>query len=200
MPRKNPKQKKRKTTGSDAPDVAELEKIAQEDTTDAGQPPESSSASEGEPTTVPPDAPKKRGRPRGSKTRGEESDTEIIPGVIIRSVVALPYTLAAAQYGEHWKLSEPEIDSMVPLHMELAREYLPEWLKQHPALYGCLLLHALAIIGRVGIQRDIERVQEAAEGPGAGNDGSENFSGKTRFGEIIRTSRSSPTVPPSSPL
>ncbi len=138
---------------------------------------------------------KRRGRPPGSKNRprngGEVDKSPILPPAVVKAVIRMPYDVAASQYGEHWRLSDEEIDIMVPAHLELANQYLPEWLKEHAALYTCLAFHGMYLSVRFAVQMQI-RKEEAKkdekptplEPESRPNGASDNVTGEKRFGQV----------------
>jgi len=107
------------------------------------------------------DIPRKRGRPKGSKNaKGEVEQTPVLPPAIIKMIVSAPYTLIAKKRGDHWLLSEPELENMVQVHSNLANKYLPEWLKEHADLYAALSMHAMLLFVRIDIDIKIQKEKQ----------------------------------------
>ncbi len=200
----------KKPTANSEPDKDKLQELLATD----GQTSESSSTGSGtgdsgtsgansqaaqSATADAPQSGKKRGRPKGSRNRprdGREEQSPILPPEVVKAVVRMPYDVAASQYGEHWRLSDEELDIMIPAHMELANRYLPDWLKEHAALYTCLAFHGMYLSVRMSLEMQLRKEAEkkkvkppvetresVAHGP------SNDDVGETRFGQVIEASQ-----------
>jgi hypothetical protein len=148
-------------------DAAKLETLAQE----AERPPEAPVPEDARPGYT--KGGKKIGRPPGSATRTKTARqalvpkpaAPVIPEPILLGVIHAPYIWAAKRYGEHWLLTDDEAKAMAPAHLALAEEYLPAVMKDRPALYSVLLLHALTVFGRVQMGIEIAARAEAKAEP-----------------------------------
>jgi hypothetical protein len=96
---------------------------------------------------------------------------DLIPRSVVAAVIKAPYELAARRLGDHWRLTDQEAETMIDPHLAVAGEYLPDWMKQHPALYGVLLLHALAVFGKVELHYKLRRAQAEHDRAGTHLDG-----------------------------
>jgi hypothetical protein len=144
---------------------------------------ETASAQENQSTTIPPK--KKRGRPPGSTNKSKDNliVAPVLPPELVKLIIAAPYKVMAARRGDHWLLTEDEINNMVPSHMELANKYLPETLKEHTALVGVLAFHAMALYARVEVEMRLKQEDELLK-PKPDESG-KDISGEKRYGEII---------------
>jgi len=139
------------SVNSDTPNLEDIGKL------------ESEHASEVAAETPTPDsidsAPRKRGRPKGSKNRAggtpavsQKSTDDIkslIPRPVAKAILAAPYALVANRYGEHWMLTDVEVEALIDPHLSLAAKYLPDYLKSNPELYACLLLHGMIVFSKM---------------------------------------------------
>lgn len=146
-----------------------------------------------------------KGRPRGP--RGSKRDVDVsqfLPESMVQIVISAPYSLMANRRGEHWRLSDEEVKSMMPVHQAVLQKYLPEYISKHAELYSLFTLHGLAIWMRLEFeqrlkQRDKENAERLGEisTPGGGDSpshsptsvDSENSKGNSRFGAVERTSK-----------
>lgn len=103
---------------------------------------------------------KKIGRPPTSKKAPAGPAPPIVPRSVALAVIKAPYEYAARKYGDHWRLTDAEAESMADPHLALAQEYLPDAMRQHPALYSVLLLHALTIFGKTEIHYKLKAQRE----------------------------------------
>ncbi len=136
------------------------------------------------------ETPRKRGRPKGSKnaSKQEQVIVPVLPPAIIKLLITAPYSMIAKKRGEHWNLSEPETESMVQVHMNLANKYLPDWLREHADLYAALSMHAMFIYIRWDIDMKMQREREEKELKEKGtqlDESSENISREKRYGKIM---------------
>ena len=134
---------------------------------------------------------RKRGRPPGSKnkTGGSISTTNnILPEPLVKTILNAPYNYMANKRGEHWRLTEEELTNMVPVHMSLANEYLPEHFKKHANLAAALALHGMIIWGRIEIETRLRKeiMEENPNQEVTTNEPNTNSIGQTRYGEIHR--------------
>lgn len=116
---------------------------------------------------------RKRGRPRKYpvgeepyKKKKSEQPKEVfeeIPEELIKAFIGMPYEIIANRYGEHWRLSENEIEQMVGPHQRVINKYLPEFLKKHADLIAIVYLHGVAIGMRYRIQRQIDEEEKKKE-------------------------------------
>lgn len=157
-------------SSNDAPDTVEIDKLSDEHSQQvAMETPKD--AQTGEQPTVP----KKRGRPVGSKNRPRDGSVSqaskindiksLIPKPIAKAVLAAPYAIIATRYGEHWNLSESEAEALIDPHLALAAKYLPDYLKENPELYACLLLHGMIIFAKMEMHYRLKREKVAMEIP-----------------------------------
>lgn len=199
--------------GSTAPDGAKLEELARDAEADpggdGGQAP--TPAVESGQVAAPEvrEGRKRRGRPPGSRSHQAKprapaaapvAPAPMISPAALRAIIQAPYALAAAQYGDHWALTDEEADGMAPAHLAVAEEYLPTILQKHAALYTVAFLHLLTIFGKTQIhfrlkaeadrlarEKDLEtRGPDQATGKGPGivmvPDGPDAFRSKVRPG------------------
>lgn len=161
-------------TTSDNPDVPKLEELkieaingeGRQDTTGGsnrislGSIPETETDSRSSAGSAP--GGKKRGRKPGSKNRpkdGSAGQSEILPKPLVLFIIKTPYDIAAKRYGEHWKLSDEEAERMLPAHMELAAQYLPDWLRENAALYSVIAFHSISITSKMMVELKIRQLQ-----------------------------------------
>lgn len=110
----------------------------------------------------------KIGRPPGSKTRHRtapappQGSERYVMRPMVQAAIAFPYEMAAARYGPHWILTEQETDRMVDAHLALLNKYLPDYVKEHEALYTVVIMHATAIMVRLSIQQQQAREAQAS--------------------------------------
>lgn len=171
-----------KTEGASEPDKVALETLAAEATADPtgeAHPGAAQEVSVAAPVAAPPPSAAKRGRGRpvgtghpkkkpATAAAVQPEPEPIIPPAILRSVIQAPYALAAAQYGDHWKISDEDADGMIPAHQALAEQYLPAVLKKNTALYTVAFLHLMTVFGKTQIhfalQAELEKKRrESAE-------------------------------------
>lgn len=189
----------------DTPDAAKLEGLAAE--AEAAAAPPAPAAPPSNVTQL--GAAPKRGRPPGSRTRNRTRPAPAggtapagavkpgglkLPRELVKGVVSLPYAIAAKRLGDHWLLTDGEADSMVDAHVMLAEEYLPDVVKDHPALYTCAFLHLMTIFGKVEIHARLVSEAEKRKGaraqaptgkdtpPGATD---RSPAGADRFGQVL---------------
>lgn len=136
---------------------------------------------------------KRRGRPKGSKNKPKGIEVaEFIPESVMILIIQAPYELASRKYGEHWKLSDEDAKKMVVPHMQLAARYLPDYFTNYPEIWAVVFCHALALIVRMQLQREIQKVEAERENRLENViEPSDNDIGETRFGKVMFTEQTS---------
>lgn len=145
-------------------------------------------------TTVPEEPKKKRGRhPKGctcgrcaqSKPAAPETPAPVIPDAVIRAVIALPYQILAGKRGPQWLLSDLELETMIPVHRELAMQYLPDYIQEKSALYSCFILHGMHIFAAVDAERRLKEKLASLQQEEMSNVESQDIPRSSRFGQVI---------------
>lgn len=158
---------------------------------------ERSDVSSDEPTSVSPEISPRTGKPKRKYTRRagvqqqQQDITSFIHPDIVKAIVGFPYEILAKRFGEHWSLSDKELETMVPVHLQLAQEYLPDYIKQHPALYSCIFLHALALVARAQVEIKLRQ---------AANVGSETILREEGKREVVPNASRPSGIPPLSDI
>lgn len=160
-----------------------------------------------------------RGRPKGSRTSKAAEPPPVIPRKIAGAIIRAPYALMAKFRGPDWALSDEEVEAMIDPHLALAQQYLPEIVKQNPALTSVLMLHSLSIVARLNFNKPerpeensastlvtpadtrIQGFEVVSENPppekGAPVVRSPDLPGETRVGKIFPDESRSARIPPS---